>query len=186
MSRVRVGQRLQVIEGSGLDSGRVGVVIRVRGPGSGRAGELGQHSRTGSVAILRDAKGDTFEMFTSHLAEVGKASFREPWPNPLNVKRDNPSRRNWYPGLIAIGRDDRSYMAITVDRSGGTYGYDFPTLRQSFPVDFDPRRIGLFDGRASHDDRFKVLSGGRWTKPLPLDTRISFEEFERVTGIKRS
>lgn len=78
--RVRVGQRLQVTEGSGLESGHIGTVVRVLPPGVRSPGGLGGHSRTGSVAILRDDKGNTFEMFTARLGEPGKASWRRQNP----------------------------------------------------------------------------------------------------------
>lgn len=78
------GNTYQVSEGAGIDSGRVGILqdpakfsqdfIAKNEPGRYKPFEPRKE------CILQDARGAYFTMFKNYLGEVGKHSFRNPWP----------------------------------------------------------------------------------------------------------
>lgn len=91
------------------------------------------------------------------------------------------SKVKWYPGGVGIGVNaNGEYMAVAV---GNPVGWDFPTLSGMFPQTFRPKKLGTFDARLGTDESrigsamgyhfYKVRNGGKWTRPIPLNTVLT-------------
>ena len=83
-TRLYTGRAYQVAEGAGIDSGRVGILQDSRQFSQTfiAKNEPGRYHPFDSrrECILRDARGEYFTMFKNYLGEVGRVSFRKPWP----------------------------------------------------------------------------------------------------------
>lgn len=70
MIRIRAGDRVQVMDGSGLDSRRRGTVVSVY-PRRRNAKIGGLHTMNGAVATIRPEEGGAlFSMFVAHLIHL--------------------------------------------------------------------------------------------------------------------